>query len=47
MHHQSSKLILQISQRTIDAWGLPWTFRFLALVSLVLGVVSFDHSNAS
>lgn len=30
----------QISQAMIARWGLPWTFRLLALMTLALGVVS-------
>lgn len=33
-------LTSQIAQKTISVWGLPWTFRFLAGMMLVIGTVS-------
>lgn len=29
----------QIAQKTISIWGLPWTFRFLAGMMLIIGTV--------
>jgi len=29
----------QIAQKTISVWGLPWTFRFLAGMMLIIGTV--------
>ena len=34
----------QIAQRTISVWGLPWTFRFLAGMMLVIGTVRLNYA---
>jgi hypothetical protein len=38
--HLDIVLNAQIAQKTISDWGLPWTFRFLAGMMLIIGTVS-------